>query len=360
MSQIDKTLIRDADLLDELEKARDSLMFKATLSFVTSTQQRRDTESATQAARAQKLATMPRDTRRRAIIREVFENALPTRKDLRHIHSTLAICGLPYTRQPIGVREYRSKQGDMSLMVQAGQLLSPDDEWVPQPLPYGSRARLLLLHLCSQALHQQSPTIEIEDSVTAFVRAMGFSDSGGLRGDLTAFKQQLNALAACTLRIGVANGLKARTVTTTPFSAIDVWFPTNPNQRILWPSTITFSREFFDTLSRHALPANMHAVRAFAGSPRKLNLYFWLIYRLNVTQTPLRITWAGVKAQFGSGYARERDFRRSFAEDVAHLKQVFPRLQLAFDDDGLTLLPASPEILAVPTPAAIRKLAKKQ
>ena len=170
----------------------------------------------------------------------------------------------------------------------------------------------------------------------------------------------MNALAACTLRIGVANGLKARTVTTTPFSAIDVWFPTNPHQRILWPSTITFSQEFFDTLSRHALPANMHAVRAFAGSPRKLNLYFWLIYRLNVTQTPLRITWAGVKAQFGSGYARERDFRRSFAEDVAHLKQVFPRLQLAFDDDGLTLLPASPEILAVPTPAAIRKLAKKQ
>ena len=74
MSQIDKTLIRDADLLDELEKARDSLMFKATLSFVSSTQQRRDTESATQAARAQKLAAMARDTRHRAIIREVIEN----------------------------------------------------------------------------------------------------------------------------------------------------------------------------------------------------------------------------------------------------------------------------------------------
>jgi hypothetical protein len=359
MSQQDETLIRDADLRKELENARGTLTFKATQSYLIGAQARRDTERDAKAEKESALAAMPRDTRRRAIIREVIENTPPNRKDLQHIHSTLAICGLPYTRQALDVREYKSKQGEMSLMVQAGQLISPDDEWIPQPLPYGSRARLLLLHLCTQALHQQSPTIEIEDSLTAFVRAMGFSDSGGPRGDLTAFKQQLNALAACTLRIGVSNGVKARTITTAPFSALDVWFPSDPRQRILWPSTITFSREFFDTLSQHALPANTHAVRAFAGSPRKLDLYFWLIYRLNVTKDPLRITWASVKAQFGAGYARERAFRTAFAEDVAHLKQVFPKLQLALDDNGLTLQPASPEVLAVPAPSSGRKTLKK-
>ena len=343
----------------QLEQARGSAIFRTTATFLINSQKRRDDERAAKAERAKELAAMPRDTRRRAIFREVIENAPATKKDLQHIHSTLAICGLPYTRQPIDVREYSSKQGDMSLMVQAGKLLSPDDEWIAQPLPYGSRARLLLLHLCTEAIHQNSATIEIEDSLTAFVRAMGFSDSGGARGDLTAFKQQLNALAACTLRIGMANGVKARTITTAPFSSIDVWFPTDARQRILWPSKITFSREFFDTLSRHALPANTHAVKAFAGSPRKLDLYFWLIYRLNVTTTPLRLTWAALKAQFGAGYSRERDFRRSFAEDVSHLKQVFPKLQLGIDEDGLTLQPASPEILAVPAPSTSRKISKK-
>jgi hypothetical protein len=42
--------------------------------------------------------------------------------------------------------------------------------FVPIGLPFGPKPRLILAHLNAEALRQQSPEIEIEASLTAFVR----------------------------------------------------------------------------------------------------------------------------------------------------------------------------------------------
>jgi hypothetical protein len=260
----------------------------------------------------------------------------------------LAICALPYQRLADDVRRFERRQGRMSLVIEAGELQSPDGQWIAQPLPYGTRARLLLLHLCSEAIRQNSPTINIEDSLTSFIEAMGFPVTGGKTGTLTAFKAQVNALAACSMRIGVWNGERARTIRTVPFDRLDVWFPTDPGQRTLWPSTITFSRSFFETLKLHALPTNIRAVRVFANSPRKLDLLFWLGYRLKHIDKPLKIGWEALKEQFGQDIARERFFRSEFAKDIRHMAEVFPDLAAQVTDDGLTLLPTGAKVLAIP------------
>jgi hypothetical protein len=248
------------------------------------------------------------------------------------------------------VREWNRTQGKMSLSVTAGKLISPEDgHWIDQPLPYGSRARLLLLHTCSEAIRQNSPIVEIEDSLSGFIRGMGFAVTGGKHGSLNSFKQQINALAACTMRIGVWDGERGKTINTQPFSSIDVWFPTSPDQRMLWPSTVTFSQEFYTTLTRHALPINVHAVRAFSNSPRKLDLLFWLGYRLNSLSKPLVISWDALREQWGSGYSRPNDFRRDFAKEVNELKEVFPKLPVKLTETGCTISPGTSEVLAIPT-----------
>jgi hypothetical protein len=175
----------DPDLQAELETARGGFTYEFTARAVHEKQRQRD-----------RLAAMPRDTRRRALVRQSFDEAIPTAEDLRHIHSVLAICSLPYSRQAPDVRRFERRQGRMSLVIEAGELQSPDGTWVPQPLPYGSRARLLLLHLCSEAIRQNSPIIDIEDSLSAFIRSMGYEVTGGKNGSLNAFKAQVNALAA--------------------------------------------------------------------------------------------------------------------------------------------------------------------
>lgn len=304
-------------------------------------QRRRDEE-------AVRRAKLTPTQRRRDNLRQKTERDAPDPQDLRHIHSVLALCGLPYTRQSLDVRRYERKQGRMSLTVHAGELKDPTGESIVQPLPYGSRARLLMLHLCSEAVRQKSPTIQIEDSLTAFIRAIGYPVTGGPRGTLTAFKQQLNALAACRLQFGMWDGKRARNINAVPFNEIDVWMPDNPGQRILWPSTITFSTDFFNSLKTHALPVNVDAVRTFSNSSRKLDLLFWLGYRLNTIKKPLAISWAALKEQFGESYSRERDFRARFATEIEELKDAFPRLQIELSETGIVIARQGPDVLAIP------------
>jgi hypothetical protein len=66
----------DADLQAELDAARSGFTYEFTARAIAEKQRQRD-----------KLAAMPRDTRRRALVRQSFEEVLPTAEDLRHIHS---------------------------------------------------------------------------------------------------------------------------------------------------------------------------------------------------------------------------------------------------------------------------------
>jgi len=275
--------------------------------------------------------------------------------DIRHIHSVLALCGLPYTRQPLEVREFEKKQGRMSLVVEAGKLRNPSTgQREAQPLPFGPKARLLLMHLCSEAIRQKSPTIEIADSLTAFIHDMKFPVTGGKRGTLNAFKEQINALAACKLSVGMWDGKRAIDYQGTPFSRIELWLPTSPDQLMLWPSTLTFSLDFYNSMARHALPIRAEAVRAFAGSARKLDIYFWLNYRLHSLKSAQKLSWDALADQFGGDFTRARDFRRGFADDLNDIKDVFPKIPATLSDDGMVLSPAGPDVLALPE----RKLTK--
>lgn len=333
--------IRDADLLAELEAARGSAGFSFTEMALRLRQAERD-----------KLALLPRDQRRRAKARTDLDVKSATIDDLRHIHSVLAICGLPYKRLPIEVREFERRQGNMALDVSAGSLRNDKGENIPQPLPFGPKARLILMHLCSQAIYGKSPTIDLNETFTAFVRELGFNDSGGPRGALTAFKHQLNALAACTMKVSVWQpGVGVRSERITPIKTFDLWLSDNMHQKALWPSTLTFSLDFYESLKAHALPLNIRAIRAFAGSARTLDAYYWLGYRVTRLKEPVFISWDALAQQFGDGYTRQRDFRAHFAKDISDIKELFPKLPITLSERGLTLEPSTPEALALPAKA---------
>jgi hypothetical protein len=327
--------IRDADLVKRLSEA--APLVRRTV--------QRDCESIQ--AKRDALAALPDGKRRRLTTAQLLEEGAQ-RDDLQHIHSVLAICSLPYTRQDVSKREWERKQGQMKLLVQAGKLMSPSGDWVEQPLPFGSRARLLLLHTCSEAIRQNKPVIEIEDSLSGFMKAMGLKVTGGKNGSLNSFKQQINALAACSMSIGLFDGNKSSTVSAKPFSKIDVWFQKDPTQPMLWPSTLTFSPEFYQTLRKHALPVNMHAVRAFSASARKLDLLFWLGFRLHDNDTTKRISWAALQEQFGDGYSRMDNFQRDFVREINEIKDVFPKLPVKFNETGISIAPGTSEVLAIP------------
>ncbi len=353
--------IRDADLLAELEAARGGFLFAPIVAHLHHRQRERDAEREATGAEQARRADLSRDGRRRDAVRLVIENEPALPENLQHIHSVLALCGLPY-RDPGGAREFSRTYGRNSLSLVAGRLKDPaTGAFEVQGLPYGPKARLVLLHLCTEAVRQRSAVVQVADTLSGFMREMGFAVTGGERGTIRQFKEQLNRLAACTMQIGLWDGRdSATTLNVPPFRSLELWRPrTGEGEEGLRDGarTVRFDQEFYETLIRHALPVDMRAAKAFSGSARKLDLLFWLGYRLRALPRPLRLTWTNLHQQFGAENASIRSFRQAFKADLAHLQEVFPKLPASLDENGLVLSPADESALLVPPRKGMRKKA---
>ena len=348
MSKHDETLIRDDDLRQQLEKSRGQFAFDILVKTLVHTQTKRDEERNAAAEKQAKLAAMPREKRRRFEAFEVIESEGPSPENLRYMPTPLAICGLPYKALPDDKLEFERTQGRMAVTITAGKLRAPDGRRVQQPVPWGPKARLIMAHLSTEALRNRSRIIETSETLSGFMRDMGFEPRGGARGNIEPFKDQLRALAACRMEISSWDGKRSGMVDVKPLEKVELWFGDHPDQQSLWPTKVAFSQSFYDELEKHALPIDVRVLRALSNSARRLDLMFWVTYRITRLQQRLVLDWQPLKSQFGDGYGRDRAFRAALAEDVAALKEIFPKLPLKLTERGLEMEAADAAALAIP------------
>ena len=110
-------------------------------------------------------------------------------------HSVLCQTSMPYRDPGDAVRVWLRRNGRIRMEILGGRVLDPNvDEVVDVGLPFGPKPRLVLYHLNAEAMRTQSPIIEMEDSLTAFVKRTLRLDVGGRT--IRAVKDQLNRLAA--------------------------------------------------------------------------------------------------------------------------------------------------------------------
>jgi hypothetical protein len=259
--------------------------------------------------------------------------------DIAFSHSVLTQCSLPY--RPTDERIWIRDQGHVSLRIEAGAARHPDTgKWVELPLPHGEKPRLVMLHLNGEALRTGSPVIDVERSLTAFVRALGIHAHGR---NIRTTQDQASRLAAAHVTFGIGS----KTIKTDVIDAFDLWRPDDAKQRPLWPSTVQLAPRYFDSLTRHAVPLDSRAVAALAHSSLDLDIYAWLAQRLHrIPQgKPQTITWQALKAQFGVGYAELRIFRRRFKEALKTVLTAYPSARIEIADAGLVLWNSPPPVL---------------
>src|SRR5215211_9295409 len=162
-------------------------------------------------------------------------------EDLAFQHTILCQTSLPAARPANGCLVWERRQGRATLLVEAGKAINPRTGHFEQlGLPYGPKARLLLMHLNTEAVRRQSPIIPIEDTMTAFFRRlMGGKTQDGRTANL--LKAQLSALAAATFRMGIADSDRAFQMNTQVVHAFDMWLNREDSQRVLWPSVLRLS-----------------------------------------------------------------------------------------------------------------------
>ena len=261
----------------------------------------------------------------------------PDTAEMAFLHTVLAQCGLPY-RNP-NTRDYMRQNGRATLIVTGGHLLDPDTRQpVLQGIPYGAKPRLLMLHLCTEAVRTRSPVIPIGDSMSAFMRDLGLKVTGGKKGTIGTFKEQLNRLAASRMQMVMDFGDMGATLNPAPLiKQFDVWFPDDPRQRVLWPSEVTLSGDFYDSLISHALPLDTRAIRALQHNARALDIYTWLTHRLPRVKGKTKVSWAALHAQFGPDVSDNRTFRRQFTKAMKQTLAVYPKAKVESVDGGIQL-----------------------
>ena len=125
--------------------------------------------------------------------------------ELAFQHTCLAQTCLPHRRPLDTVRRWQRDQGRAHLLIVAGEAWHEREQrFVEIGLPYGPKARLTLMHLNSEALRQNSPVVEVEGSLTAFVRRI--QDRPPTGPEIRAYKEQLTRLSAATVRLAIGQG----------------------------------------------------------------------------------------------------------------------------------------------------------
>ncbi len=264
--------------------------------------------------------------------------------DLAFQHTVLCQTGLPYRNPGDDVREWQREQGAVSLLIKAGAVWNPwTQQWVKLGLPWGTKPRLILAHLNAEALRQDSPVIEIENSLTAFVkRIRGFKGGREIR----MFKEQLLRLSVALVHLAMTRGNRAFQVNSQIVTAFELWPELDERQRVLWPSTIALSRDYFASLQEHAVPLREADLAALAHSAMALDIYAWLAQRLHrvLPARPTFIPWEALRLQFGVGYGRMDNFKRVFRVALRQVRARYQGARIELDDRGMTLRQSPPPV----------------
>ena len=287
----------------------------------------------------------PKSKVQRRAIKASVDIQMDPPKEITYQHTVLCQTSMPYRNPGDDVLRWERRQGNVHLLINAGEALNPEtDEFVQLGLPFGPKPRLILSHLNAEALKQGSPVIKIEETMTAFIRRIqGFSPNGQ---QIQAFKDHLGRLSAAIIRLAMTTDNRALQVNSQIVDAFDLWFSKNEQQRILWPSIVHLNEKYFASLQKHAVPLDERALSALSHSAMALDVYAWLAQRLHRIPEgkPQFIPWTAIKDQFGQGHRRMNNFKAVFR--VA-LKQVLIQYQAANvegDGRGLTLRNSPPPV----------------
>lgn len=259
-------------------------------------------------------------------------------------YSGFCLTGLPHKKLD-DLEPWERKGPKITLLIEPGYLYEGEDRKL-YGVPYGSRARLILLYLMTQATRTNSPVVELGRSMREWMERMGIQTGGQNYRDI---REQANRISACHLTFhwkgsgSHAPGFQKDSIVS---GGIHLYDPKDDQPR-LWVDTVRLSDSFFREMKAHAVPLLESAIRAIANQSMALDIYTWLAYRLHALDHDTPVTWAALHGQFGGGYKEIRQFRQRYLESLQAARMVYPEARVTADKAGLILHPS-------PSPVPVR------
>lgn len=259
-------------------------------------------------------------------------------------HAGFALTSLPHkeTREPVWKREGHH----ITLLVESGR----DRRASFVGIPFGSKARMILLYLQTQAIRTSSREVELGPSMRFWMNAMGIATTGGMTYKLVT--KQAQRIAACRLTFFTHyDDLELRQNGAFVDSEMSLFGTADGRQQLLWQESVTLNEHFFRSLREHPVPVRESALRHISGSSLAIDIYIWLAYRLHSLSKPTAIGWPAIHAQFGAGFKLMRQIKPTFLEALRLALAVYPEARVDTDPKtGLVLHPSRPPVLSLAGP----------
>ena len=284
-------------------------------------------------------------------------SALPEPEDLGFLHSGLCQTFLPHSRPPPDTQYWRRQSGKFTLIIRPGIIdTSAPTSRQPTPeeqaasnvgIPYGARARLILIHLQTEGLKSQ--TVSLGSNLSNFLRTLGLPISGGPRGSIQAIREQITRVATCSFQMSWADkdaDGSSKLIYHEPTQIVKGMelLTGAKGNRDDWSATVQLSDAFHAHLKEHAVPLDKRALHGLAGNSFGLDLYALFVYRLCRLRAPVHIRWTGLQTQLGSDFKDVHMMARRIRETLPVVLDHYPQAKVELLSTGLTLHPSLPAI----------------
>ena len=255
-----------------------------------------------------------------------------------YLYSGWCQSALPHKKLADDDQIWMVRTDHLRLMVEPGSVAGPHGDAVRVGVPYGSKARLILLHLQSEAVRTKSREIELGKSLRVWLGRLGVPIGGQSMAEV---RQQALRISRCRMTFQIEGA------TGTGFSSqnlVDTSMFSHEDGSSGLMGSVTLSDGFYKALMRHPVPLQESAIRAISNNSQALDIYCWLAYRLHVLDRATAITWKSLHAQFGASYRLLKHFRPRFVESLHLALGVYPEAAVEISDTGITLMPSQPPV----------------
>jgi Plasmid encoded RepA protein len=262
-----------------------------------------------------------------------------------NLHSGLCQTALPHSRPADDSAAWERQGLTATLIVEPGFVKdSETGKRRHAGVPYGTKARLVLIYI--QTLGVNDPVVPLGDSMSAWIRSLGLSVSGGPRGNIGELKEQILRLANCSLKIETTtqtpDGLAIDSQRALIADGLRMWAD-RPGQEA-WPKVLHLDQKFFEHLRENAVALDRRAIAELSSHALGLDLYASLAHWLPRLRQPLPMFWQQLVKAFGSENEPNSEMSRRVRQVLPRILSVYPNAKVDIGRHGLLLRPSMPAV----------------
>jgi hypothetical protein len=248
-------------------------------------------------------------------------------------------------KNPHSSEAWGRRNGNFSMVMQPGYEMDKKNNLRCIGLPYGTKPRLVMAFVASEAVKTRSKEVILGKSLSEFMRQLGLTPTGGRWGTIPMLREQMKRLFSSTISFQYEGNSSAEISGGFRIASrlVLFWDPKIPKQSALWESTIILTQEFYDEIIERPIPINMRALSVLKDSSLALDIYCWLTYRMSYLKNPVEVPWELLAMQFGSDYNEIRDFKKNFLKQLRKVSVIY-EMKVEIGDKGLILKPSKPHI----------------